>query len=128
MKYKIAINGFGRIGRLTLRALMDKSVNNIEVVAVNDLGPIDANIHLLKYDSIHGVLDKEFNVVDNKLTFENNEILFLKESNPEKLNWSEFDVDLVIECTGIFTKRKDAERHLNSGAKKRRARKKNKKK
>ena len=88
MKYKIAINGFGRIGRLTLRALIDKSVKNIEVVAVNDLGPIDANIHLLKYDSIHGVFDKEFNVIDNKLTFEDNEILFLKESNPEKLNWN----------------------------------------
>ena len=117
MKYKIAINGFGRIGRLTLRALIDKSVKNIEVVAVNDLGPIDANIHLLKYDSIHGVFDKEFNVIDNKLTFEDNEILFLKESNPEKLNWNEFDIDLVIECTGIFTKREDAERHLNSGAK-----------
>ena len=58
MKYKIAINGFGRIGRLTLRALIDKSVKNIEVVAVNDLGPIDANIHLLKYDSIHGALIK----------------------------------------------------------------------
>ena len=55
MKYKIAINGFGRIGRLTLRALLDKDIKNIEVVAVNDLGPIDANIHLFKYDSIHGV-------------------------------------------------------------------------
>ena len=75
MKYKIAINGFGRIGRLTLRALIDKSVKNIEVVAVNDLGPIDANIHLLKYDSIHGTFDKEFNVIDNKLTFEDNKIL-----------------------------------------------------
>ena len=117
MKYKIAINGFGRIGRLTLRALIDKSVKNIEVVAVNDLGPIDANVHLLKYDSIHGALDKEFNVIDNKLTFEDSEILFLKESNPEKLNWSKFDIDLVIECTGIFTKREDAKRHLNSGAK-----------
>ena len=116
MKYKIAINGFGRIGRLTLRALLDKDLGNIEVVAINDLGPIDANIHLLKYDSIHGFFDKKFNVIDNTLKFEKNEILFLKESNPEKLNWNKHNVDLVIECTGIFTKREDAERHLNSGA------------
>ncbi|MAZ46741.1 MAG: type I glyceraldehyde-3-phosphate dehydrogenase, partial [Rickettsiales bacterium] len=117
MKYKVAINGFGRIGRLTLRALLDKDLDNVEVVAVNDLGPIDSNIHLLKYDSIHGLFDKKFNVIDNKLIFEKNEILFLKESNPEKLNWNKHKIDLVIECTGIFTKREDAEKHLKSGAK-----------
>ena len=117
MKYKIAINGFGRIGRLTLRALIEKDLENIEVAAVNDLGAIDSNIHLLKYDSIHGFLDKKFNVINNRLKFENNEILFLKESNPEKLNWDKHNIDLVIECTGIFTKREDAEKHLKSGAK-----------
>ena len=69
MKYKIAINGFGRIGRLTLRALLDKVSENIEISAVNDLGPIDSNIHLLKYDSVHGFFDKEFDVIDNKLKF-----------------------------------------------------------
>ena len=117
MKYKIAINGFGRIGRLTLRALLEKDIDNIEVTAVNDLGPIDANIHLFQYDSIHGVFEKNFDVVDNKLTLEKSEILFLKESNPEKLDWSKYNIDLVIECTGIFTKREDAEKHLKSGAK-----------
>ena len=117
MKYKIAINGFGRIGRLTLRALLDKDMKNLEVVAVNDLGPIDSNVHLLKYDSIHGFFDKKFDVIDNKLKFEKNEILFLNESDPEKLNWNKYNVDLVIECTGIFTRREDAEKHLKSGAK-----------
>ena len=117
MKYKIAINGFGRIGRLTLRALLDKGMKNLEVVAVNDLGPIDSNVHLLKYDSIHGFFDKKFDVIDNKLKFEKNEILFLKESDPEKLNWNRYNIDLVIECTGIFTRREDAEKHLKSGAK-----------
>jgi glyceraldehyde 3-phosphate dehydrogenase len=117
MKYKIAINGFGRIGRLTLRALLDKDPENLEVVAVNDLGPIDSNVHLLKYDSIHGFFDKKFDVIDNKLKFEKNEILFLKESDPEKLNWNRYNIDLVIECTGIFTRREDAEKHLKSGAK-----------
>ena len=117
MKYKVAINGFGRIGRLTLRALLEKNLDNIEVVAVNDLGPIDSNIHLLKYDSIHGFFEKKFNVINNKLILEKNEILFINESNPEKLNWNKHNIDLVIECTGIFTKREDAEKHLNSGAK-----------
>ena len=117
MKYKIAINGFGRIGRLTLRALLDKGMKNLEVVAVNDLGPIDSNVHLLKYDSIHGFFDKKFDVIDNKLKFEKNEILFLKESDPEKLNWNRYNIDLVIECTGIFTRKEDAEKHLKSGAK-----------
>ena len=107
MKYKIAINGFGRIGRLTLRALLEKELENIEVIAVNDLGPIDANIHLLKYDSIHGLFDKKSNISDNKLVLEKNEILFLKESNPEKLDWNKHNIYLVIECTGIFTKRED---------------------
>ena len=69
------------------------------------MGPIDANIHLFQYDSIHGVFEKNFDVVDNKLTLEKSEILFLKESNPEKLDWSKYNIDLVIECTGIFTKR-----------------------
>jgi glyceraldehyde 3-phosphate dehydrogenase len=86
-------------------------------VAVNDLGPIDSNVHLLKYDSIHGFFDKKFDVIDNKLKFEKNEILFLNESDPEKLNWNKYNVDLVIECTGIFTRREDAEKHLKSGAK-----------
>ena len=117
MKYKVAINGFGRIGRLTLRALLEKDLDNIEVVAVNDLGQIDSNIHLFKYDSIHGFFDKKFNVNGNKLIFDKNEILFLKESNPEKLNWNKHNIDLVIECTGIFTKREDAEKHFKSGAK-----------
>ena len=117
MKYKIAINGFGRIGRLTLRALLDKEPENLEVVAINDLGPIDSNVYLLKYDSIHGFFDKKFDVIDNKLKFEKNEILFLNESDPEKLNWNKYNVDLVIECTGIFTRREDAEKHLKSGAK-----------
>ena len=117
MKYKIAINGFGRIGRLTLRALLDKDPQNVEVVAINDLGPIDSNVHLLKYDSLHGFFDKKFDVIGNKLKFEKNEILFLNESDPEKLNWNKYNVDLVIECTGIFTRREDAEKHLKSGAK-----------
>ena len=116
MKYKIAINGFGRIGRLTLRALLDKDPENVDIVAVNDLGPINTNVHLLKYDSIHGFFDKKFDVIDNKLRFEKNEILFLKESDPEKLNWNKYNVDLVVECTGIFTRREDAEKHLKSGA------------
>ena len=117
MKYRIAINGFGRIGRLTFRSLIEKNLENLEIIAINDLAPVETNIHLLKYDSIHGEIKTNFNIKDNKLKLKNNDVIFLKESDPQKLNWKEMDIDLVIECTGIFTKREAAKVHLSSGAK-----------
>ena len=118
MKLKIAINGFGRIGRLTLRALIERKINDLEVVAVNDLGALESNLHLFKYDSIHGVLKDKFVQEKDSIVLQNNKIKFLKESDPEKLPWNQLDIDLVIESTGIFTSRENAEKHLNSGAKK----------
>ena len=118
MKLKIAINGFGRIGRLTLRALIERKINNIEVVAVNDLGALESNLHLLRYDSIHGILKEKFSKEKDTILLQNNKIKFLKESDPEKIPWNQFDVDLVIESTGIFTSRENAQKHLKSGAKK----------
>ena len=118
MKLKIAINGFGRIGRLTLRALIERKINNIEVVAVNDLGALESNLHLFKYDSIHGILKEKFSQEKDTILLQNNKIKFLKESDPEKIPWNQFDVDLVIESTGIFTSRENAQKHLKSGAKK----------
>ena len=114
MKYRIAINGFGRIGRLTFRSLIEKNLENLEIIAINDLAPVETNIHLLKYDSIHGEIKTNFNIKDNKLKLKNNDVIFLKESDPQKLNWKEMDIDLVIECTGIFTKEK-LQVHLSSG-------------
>ncbi len=117
MKLKIAINGFGRIGRLTLRSIIERNLENLEVIAINDLGQIETNLHLLKYDSVHGVLQEKFANNQSNLKIKNHNIEFLSESNPELLNWGDLDVDLVIECTGRFTKRIDAQKHLKSGAK-----------
>lgn len=116
---KVGINGFGRIGRLTLRALLESSHNNIKIVAVNDIGDINSNIHLLKYDSLHGTLKQEIQkLTENSLKINNEELKFFSEKNPENLPWKEYDIDLVIESTGIFTKKKDALMHINAGAKK----------
>ena len=117
MKYKIALNGFGRIGRLTLRSLLDRNNEKIEISAVNDLGSIETNLHLLKYDSVHGTLQEDINLTNKKLSIKNNKIEFFKESDPTKLKWDDLGIDLVIECTGIFTKRDDAKKHIQAGAK-----------
>lgn len=113
---KVAINGFGRIGRMTLRALQTKSA--VQVIAVNDLSDIGLLAHLLKYDTSHGkfpgtVVQKEHSIVVN-----GNPILLLSERDPEKLPWGELGIDVVIESTGRFTERSRAQLHLDAGAKK----------
>ena len=118
MKYRVAINGFGRIGRLTLRALIDRKLKDVEIVAVNDLGVVDSNLHLFKYDSVHGTFNDHITKTSNKVKIGNYDIDFLSEANPNNLNWDKLNIDLVVECTGIFTKREDAQKHLNSGSKK----------
>ena len=118
MKYKVAINGFGRIGRLTLRALIDRKLKDVEIVAVNDLGVVESNLHLFKYDSVHGTFNDHITKTSNKVKIGNYDIDFLSEANPNNLNWDKLNIDLVVECTGIFTKREDAQKHLNSGSKK----------
>ena len=118
MKYRVAINGFGRIGRLTLRALIDRKLNDVEIVAVNDLGVVESNLHLFKYDSVHGTFNDHITKTSNKVKIGNYDIDFLSEANPNNLNWDKLNIDLVVECTGIFTKREDAQKHLNSGSKK----------
>ena len=118
MKYKIAINGFGRIGRLTFRSFLERNLKDVKIVAINDLGSIDSNLHLLKYDSIHGELNEKFEVTNNKLLISNEEVTFSNEPDPLKLNWKKLGVNLVIESTGRFTKRADAQKHIDSGAKK----------
>ena len=118
MKLKIAINGFGRIGRLTLRSLFERNINNIEILAVNDLADISSNIHLFKYDSVHGIFNKSIFQNENNVEIDGKKISFFSESNPENLPWKEMGIDLVIESTGIFTKKDKAKLHINSGAKK----------
>jgi len=113
---KIAINGFGRIGRMTLRALQDKS--NIEVVAINDLTDITTLAHLLKYDSVHGRFPGEIVVDGDNIIVNGNPIKLISEKDPEKLPWKELEVEAVIESTGRFTSKVAAEAHLRAGAKK----------
>ncbi len=113
---KIAINGFGRIGRMTLRALQDKS--NIEVVAINDLTDISTLAHLLKYDSVHGRFPGDIAVDGDHIIVNGKPIKLISEKDPEKLPWKELEVEAVIESTGRFTSKVAAEAHLRAGAKK----------
>jgi glyceraldehyde 3-phosphate dehydrogenase len=113
---KIAINGFGRIGRMTLRALQDKS--NIEVVAINDLTDITTLAHLLKYDSVHGRFPGDIAVDGDHIIVNGKPIKLISEKDPEKLPWKELEVEAVIESTGRFTSKVAAEAHLRAGAKK----------
>ncbi|CAM4033452.1 type I glyceraldehyde-3-phosphate dehydrogenase [Geobacillus sp. FSL K6-0789] len=116
MAVKVGINGFGRIGRNVFRAALKNP--DIEVVAVNDLTDANTLAHLLKYDSVHGRLDAEVSVNGNNLVVNGKEIIVKAERDPENLAWGEIGVDIVVESTGRFTKREDAAKHLEAGAKK----------
>ena len=116
MSVKVAINGFGRIGRNILRASVENNRKDIEVVAINDLGSPEMNLHLLKYDSVHGRFPLDLSLHKNYLKVNNTEIEITAEKDPAKLPWSK--VDVAIECTGIFTDKEKASLHLNNGSKK----------
>ena len=115
MPLRVAINGFGRIGRSVLRAALENDNPAIEFVAINDLGAVDANCHLLNFDSIHGRLRPEAVVEGDYLIAGRHKIKLTQERDPAALDWSA--VDLVMECTGIFTSKEKASMHLNAGAK-----------
>lgn len=116
MAVKIGINGFGRIGRNVFRAALKNP--NVEVVAVNDLTDANMLAHLLKYDSVHGKLDAEVSVDGNNLIVDGKTIQVSAERDPAKLAWADRGVEVVVESTGFFTKRADAAKHLEAGAKK----------
>ena len=118
MSVKVAINGFGRIGRNILRSIIENKNDNIKVVGINDLGPIETNAHLLKYDSVHGILNRDVIINGNDLDVGTGPIKVTSERNPENLPWKELDVDVVLECTGIFTSKEKAQQHITAGAKK----------
>jgi len=117
MTVRVAISGFGRIGRNVLRAAYESGRTDIEFVAINDLGPVETNAHLLRYDSVHGRFPGEVKVSGNSLDLGRGPIKVYAERNPEHLPWKEDNIDIVMECTGIFTKRDDAAKHLTAGAK-----------
>ncbi|MGW0081703.1 type I glyceraldehyde-3-phosphate dehydrogenase [Streptomyces sp. NPDC003393] len=117
MTIRVGINGFGRIGRNYFRALLEQGAD-IEIVAVNDLGDTATTAHLLKYDTILGRLKQEVSHTEDTITVDGKTIKVLSERNPAEIPWGRLGVDIVIESTGIFTKKEDAEKHLAGGAKK----------
>ena len=119
MTIRIAINGFGRIGRNVLRALYENNYRNqLQVVAINDLGDAETNAHLLKYDSVHGRFDADVSHDTQSLTVNGDRIAITALRNPEDLPWADNRIDVVFECTGLFTQRAKAAAHLTAGARK----------
>ncbi len=117
MAVRVAINGFGRIGRNILRAIVESGRTDIQVVAINDLGPVETNAHLLRYDSVHGRFPKEVEVAGDTIDVGYGPIKVHAVRNPAELPWKEENVDIALECTGIFTSRDKAALHLEAGAK-----------
>ena len=117
MAVRVAINGFGRTGRMAVRAAHEAKCEDIEVVAINDLGPVATNAHLLKYDSVHGRFPGEITAGDNWMDIGRGKIAVTAERDPAKLPWRNLGVDVVLECTGNFTNRAAAAKHLEAGAK-----------
>lgn len=116
MAARLAINGFGRIGRLVFRAALESGRDDVEVVAVNDLAPPETSAHLLRYDSVHGRLGAEVRYANGVLDAGRGPVRVLAESDAAKLPWGDLGVDVALECTGRMTKRADAARHLEAGA------------
>ncbi|MCR9110117.1 type I glyceraldehyde-3-phosphate dehydrogenase [Marivita sp. XM-24bin2] len=114
MSTKVAINGFGRIGRNILRAIIESGRTDIEVIAINDLGPVETNAHLLQYDSVHGRFPVEVKTSEDTIDVGRGPIKVTSMRNPADLPWS--DVDVVLECTGIFTSKEACQAHLENGA------------
>ena len=115
---KIGINGFGRIGRLILRALLENYKDKIQVVAINDLGSIETNAHLIKYDSTHGTLNHDVKTSKDGFEISNQKIKVFSEKDPGKIPWGKVNADVVLECTGRFLDKPSAQNHIKGGAKK----------
>jgi glyceraldehyde 3-phosphate dehydrogenase (phosphorylating) len=115
----VAINGYGRIGRNVLRALYESAQNNeIKIVAINDLAPANVNAHLTQFDSVHGRFSQQVTLKDNTMLIGDDVITLTQERDPANLPWKALNVDIVLECTGLFTSREAANKHIEAGAKK----------
>jgi glyceraldehyde-3-phosphate dehydrogenase (NAD(P)) len=115
---RVAINGFGRIGRNFMRCWLLRPSSNIEIVAINDTSDPKTNAHLLRYDSMLGVLDADISADDNSITANGHVVKCVSDRNPENLPWRDWNIDLVIEATGVFISQEGASKHINAGAKK----------
>ncbi|MBU0800794.1 MAG: type I glyceraldehyde-3-phosphate dehydrogenase [Alphaproteobacteria bacterium] len=118
MTAKVAINGFGRIGRLVFRAWVESGNKDIEIVAINDLADVKTNAHLLKYDSVHGQSPFEVRAEGDTLIAGKHKVKCVQVRDPAQLPWKDMGIDIVFECTGIFTSRDGAQKHITAGAKK----------
>src|SRR4249919_652084 len=117
MTVRVGINGFGRIGRNILRAIAEADRKDIEVIAINDLGPVETNAHLLRYDSVHGRFPGTVTVKGDTISLGNGAIKVTAERDPSKLPWKDLGIDIALECTGLFTAKDKASAHLTAGAK-----------
>src|SRR5205814_1723637 len=117
MAVRVAINGLGRIGRNVLRAIAESGRTDIEVVGINDLGPVETNAHLLRFDSVHGRFPGTVTVKGDTISIGNGAMKVSAEKDPSTLPWKELGVDIALECTGIFTAKDKASAHLTAGAK-----------
>jgi len=114
MPNKVAINGLGRIGRAALKLALEQP--QLDVVAVNEIGSLDNMVYLLRYDSVYGRYERQVDAVDGKLVIDGKPLVYVSERDPEQLPWADLEIDLVLECTGRFTNREDAEKHVRAGA------------
>ena len=117
MSVRVSINGFGRIGRNILRAIIESGRDDIKVVGINDLGPVETNAHLLRYDTVHGRFPADVKVIGDNIDVGKGSIKVTSFRDPKDLPWKELDVDIALECTGIFASREKASLHLEAGAK-----------
>lgn len=119
MTIRVAINGYGRIGRCVLRSIFEaKKQNEFEIIAINDLSAIETTAHLTRYDTTHGPFTSDVSVEGDRLIIDGHSIKIIAERTPQNLPWKELDIDLVMECTGFFTEREKAMQHITAGAKK----------
>src|SRR4029450_6788410 len=114
MPGRIAINGLGRIGRAALKLAIEAP--ELDLVAVNEIGSAENMAYLLRHDTVYGAYDRAVHVAEGALVIDDRKLVYLSERAPERLPWGDLDVDLVLECTGRFTRREDAEKHLRAGA------------
>ncbi|HHH49718.1 MAG TPA: erythrose-4-phosphate dehydrogenase, partial [Saprospiraceae bacterium] len=119
MTIRVAINGYGRIGRNVLRALYEYNrTDEIKIVAINDLGDVNTNVHLTKFDTTHGRFNADVEMQDDTMLVNGDKIKVFAIRNPEQLPWKELEIDVVMECTGIFRTKETASMHITAGAKK----------
>ena len=110
---RVAINGFGWIGKLVFRAFLEHKIKDVDIVAINELGSIESSFHLLKFDSTHGQLSHNIKKTKNSLKYNNKNILFYAERDPKNLPWKKLNIDIVLECSGIFTSKENLESLLS---------------